>query len=109
ELVFYIVRARASDAADAPDRVNGEREHRDDRRREEREGRGVLGDVALPRFRALERGEVVPEVHHRPDTERANREERGEPRAQERTIDPRGGGGRRGRRHTPRLESFGPH
>ena len=49
---------------------------RDERRREERERVAVLGDVGLPRGAPLERGEVVPEVTHRPDAERHDREER---------------------------------
>src|SRR5262249_33095994 len=94
--VARVVRPRRAQALDAPDGVGHEREGPGEGRDPTRGGGRVQRDVRLPRLRALEGGEVVPDVDDRPDRERSEREERSELAAYVRERAAFAGGGGRG-------------
>src|SRR5262249_38714614 len=92
--VAEVVRSRRGQPDDAPHGVEQEREEDQDRQHPLVERMGRAGDPGLPRARAVEGGEVVPQVHHRPHAEGSNGQQRGETGPVE---GPRGGGGGAGR------------
>src|SRR5260221_13812773 len=86
EAVPNVVRPRRREAADAPNRVQEQRQEDDQAGDDLRERVRVLGDRGLPVLRALERTEVVPEVEEGPNAERDDGEKGAQARADEAAV-----------------------